>query len=170
MSPIDKEIELTYKVVSMDANGDMVESDNATITVLVYANGCDGKGGQFDGCGVCNGNDRCPPFGCDQLGNVTDRYNICNGAGDTCACAITEWRGYTTRQLDNSVLFGDLTHLNNVMTETQDLLDEVAELLLAGEEALTCPEYTEALTRVRRLQRRTETYNSKFVSFLNRLD
>lgn len=45
--------------------------------------GCDGFGGSYDQCGVCNGSGT-TCGGCDGLGGTVDACGVCNGSGNTC--------------------------------------------------------------------------------------
>lgn len=49
--------------------------------------GCDGLGGEYDSCGVCNGNNECLFVGgCDGYGGSYDDCGVCNGDNDCLGC------------------------------------------------------------------------------------
>lgn len=150
-----------------------VYSNWATIKVNVKVTGCDGEGAVLDRCGTCDGEGLCSPYGCDGEGSRLDECGVCNGDGESCTCSLANWRSFTTETLDKSIVFYDLGHLNQTISEASSVIDEVSRLLLEGEggyDDLTCAMYTEALNKVRTLQTKASIYNQKFLSaFLGNL-
>jgi hypothetical protein len=171
LSPTNASVDLTYMALSVGPQGVVLEFNSATITVHITAIGCDGLGGEFDRCGVCAGDGKCAPYGCDGLGNEPDECGVCNGQGTTCECALTEWRGYNTTDLDETILYSDLALLNEAMEDTENELDWVTNLLLAGEDLLSCATYGEVLHKVHVLQAKTKAYNTNVLTpFLDSLN
>lgn len=58
---------------------------------------CDGVGGSYDECGLCNG-DGTTCGGCDGKGSVFDNCNVCGGDDSTCMCV--KYHGFKTEVLE----------------------------------------------------------------------
>jgi hypothetical protein len=172
-SPRGTQVSVPYTVVSRDSNGDELVFDSTQVVITVVPNGCDGAGGNFDRCDVCNGDGKCAPYGCDGQGNELDDCGDCNGDNTGCACALTSWRNHTAADMDESLAYAELAGLDQVVQQTQELLDEVTQLLLSGHGAnqgFTCATYTDVLDRVKALQTKANAYNRNALQFLNSLE
>lgn len=165
-SPVSYTATVRYRAVSYDVRAEsaLVASEWAEIVVRVEVTGCDGQGGEMDWCGVCEGDGRCEPYGCDGEGSRLDVCGECDGFGESCRCSLANWRGYQTEELDKSVLFYDLAHLNEAMEAMKSVADEVTSLLLESDERrISCANVTTALANVKRLQAKTYIYNTLFL-------
>ncbi|ELR19749.1 uncharacterized protein ACA1_201060 [Acanthamoeba castellanii str. Neff] len=164
-SPVSYTATVRYRAVSYDARAEsaLVASEWAEIVVRVGVTGCDGQGGEMDWCGVCEG-DRCEPYGCDGEGSLLDVCGVCDGYGESCRFSLANWRGYETEELDKSVLFYDLAHLNEAMEAMKCVVDDVTSPLLESDERrISCANVTTALANVKRLQAKTYIYNTLFL-------
>ncbi|KAL6079074.1 SRCR domain-containing protein [Balamuthia mandrillaris] len=130
--------------------------------------GCDGvpfSGLEFDLCDVCNGTNECLS-GCDNKpysDKVFDDCGECGGDGLSCLCQLDEYRGNDLDDLDNIVTHYSLDNVRDILAETDALLTNIGDLLLADaayHAGFDCQDYGVALEQISQFHEKTLLYVS----------
>lgn len=158
-------LELAYEINSEDPEGMEAYSNLAYINTFITPNGCDGKGGLVDSCGVCNGNGNCS---C-EAPNQFDICGVCNGNGSTCYCAFTTWRNLSSTFLDETILFGDINELEETMESTRKELNLIVSLLLSDPNQFPCYQLSTTIDQIKQVNSLVQNYTTQANAFLSNL-